>query len=414
MGWAAGSPERFDVRPEDASPLGVTQAQIPSSSATSQPAERASEPVGRPSALSGEGPSPTSLRSSQVVAASDDVLHPRGRIWPPLPRSAPRWRRVVRALVRLGQGLHYHGVFRAAPAMAFHFFLSLLPLLVFIGYVLGLVAHRKGVAAVLGLLLDNVPDTTRAILKSEVSNLASADRLGPLAAVGFLWIASGGTHGLMDAVESVVGAPRRAWWRQRLFALGWVVATLAAFGLAAFGSIEWDAVVHARPSLATPSATAEPVAREADELGAITRGVDEEAQPHVSRRASRTAAPPPTPRRGRRLLRSGGERVLTIAFTLAAAVFGLCAFYRLAVTHARRVRRRVVPGAVVAVALWIVVSWGFSLYLQTLASYTVYYGGLAAVAVLLVWLWLMSLAILVGAELNSQFEGLRDELRPES
>ena len=33
---------------------------------------------------------------------------------------------------------------------------------------------------------------------------------------------------------------------------------------------------------------------------------------------------------------------------------------------------------------------------------------LAAVAVLLVWLWLTSFAILVGAELNSQLEGLRD------
>jgi membrane protein len=70
----------------------------------------------------------------------------------------------------------------------------------------------------------------------------------------------------------------------------------------------------------------------------------------------------------------------------------------------------VLPGAALAVALWIVVSWAFSLYLRTLASYTVYYGSLAAVAVLLVWLWLISLAILIGAELNSQLEGLRDEL----
>jgi membrane protein len=72
------------------------------------------------------------------------------------------------------------------------------------------------------------------------------------------------------------------------------------------------------------------------------------------------------------------------------------------------VRRRVFPGAFVAIGLVIVISWGFSLYVRTLASYTLYYGSLAAIAVLLVWLWLMSLAILVGAELNSQLEGLRD------
>ena len=53
-------------------------------------------------------------------------------------------------------------------------------------------------------------------------------------------------------------------------------------------------------------------------------------------------------------------------------------------------------------------SWGFSLYVRTLATYTVYYGSLAAIAVLLIWLWLISLAMLIGAELNSQLEGLRD------
>jgi membrane protein len=58
--------------------------------------------------------------------------------------------------------------------------------------------------------------------------------------------------------------------------------------------------------------------------------------------------------------------------------------------------------------LVVVISWGFGLYVRTLASYTVYYGSLAAIAVLLIWLWLLSVAILVGAELNSQLEGLRD------
>jgi membrane protein len=55
-----------------------------------------------------------------------------------------------------------------------------------------------------------------------------------------------------------------------------------------------------------------------------------------------------------------------------------------------------------------VVSWAFGLYVSTLADYAAFYGSLAAVAVLLVWLWLTSFAILVGAELNSQLEGLRD------
>jgi membrane protein len=208
----------------------------------------------------------------------------------------------------------------------------------------------------------------------------------------------------MVAVETVVGAPRRAWWKQRLFAVGWVIGTLFACGIAAFGIIEWDDVVHARPAITAPSET-------------TTANAVESATPKSSaspEASSRTSRVPTVPRRARKILRSGGERALTVGFSLAVAVGGLCAFYQFAVSHTRRVRRRLLPGATLAVALWIVVSWGFSLYLRTLASYTVYYGGLAAVAVLLVWLWLMSLAILVGAELNSQLEGLRDELDPES
>jgi membrane protein len=385
--------------------LGVTQAEVPSSSGRNAQSRRSRAVTEEPEQSS----SPTSLSPSQV-AHSGDVLHPRGRIWPPLPASAPAWRRFVRALVRLGQGLHYHDVFRAAPAMAFHFFLSLLPLLVFIGYVVGLVARRRGVSAVLGLVLDNLPATTAAILKNEVARLANADRLGPLAAVGFLWIASGGTQGLMVAVESVVGAPRRAWWKQRLFAASWVITTLVACGVAAFGIIEWDEVVHSRPA-ATVAAVIEPIAQDAADPTAHKSS--SRVDPRTSPLHSTKPAPAPV-KRTRKILRSGGERVLTLAFSLSAAVGGLCAFYRFAVSHARRVRRRVLPGAVLAVALWIVVSWGFGLYLRTLASYTVYYGSLAAVAVLMVWLWLMSLAILIGAELNSQLEGLRDELGPTS
>jgi membrane protein len=336
-----------------------------------------------------------------------DLEHPRGRIAPTLPPGAPWWRRTLRALLRLGQGMHYHDALRAAPAMAFHLFLSLLPLLVFIGWVVGLVAQRRGASAVLAMIFETLPETTEGMLKGEVSRLANAHRLGPLAAAGFLWIASGGTQGLMVAVEAVVGAPRRAWWKKRLIAMGWVLAALAAFGVAAFAIVEWDAIMHP-----PPSAHAEPVAQVAatsDPARAHKNPSERAARKPPKQSAPAAAAPsPPKPVR-RKVLRTTGERLLALTLSLAFAVGGLCGFYRLAVSHAGRVRRRVLPGAALAVGLWIVVSWGFSVYLRTLASYTVYYGSLAAVAVLLVWLWLVCLAILAGAELNAQLEGLRDQ-----
>src|SRR5882762_7130388 len=100
------------------------------------------------------------------------VLRPRVILAPPLPKDAPHWRRLVRAIYRLGHGLVLHDVLLAAPAMAFHFFLSLLPLLVFVGYVVGLIARRRGVDAVLSPVLDNLPGTAEALVKKEVERLA--------------------------------------------------------------------------------------------------------------------------------------------------------------------------------------------------------------------------------------------------
>ena len=56
---------------------------------------------------------------------------------------------------------------------------------------------------------------------------------------------------------------------------------------------------------------------------------------------------------------------------------------------------------------FLVVTWGFSAYVSQLASYALFYGGLAAVAVLLYWFYLSSLALLLGAEVNAQLEGVR-------
>jgi membrane protein len=345
------------------------------------------------------------------LAEPPDVLHPRGRLSPPLGEESSRLRRGLRGVVRLVQGIYHHDdIFHMAPAMAFHFFLSLLPLLAFTGYVLGRVAKHEGVSEVLRLVVENLPSSTRAVFQTEVSQLAAADRLAPLAAVGFLWIASGGIQGLMQAIERVVGAPRRAWWRQRLLALGWVFAMLVAFGVASVGIFQWEEIVDPKePATAMATMSATPTMPEpsmALDGRTTTAGADRRDDGAAVEKPSTVRAA--RVKRVRRVLRAGGERVLAMVASVFIAVGGLAAFYQFSIAHSRRVRRRVVPGALLAMALVSGISSAFGLYLRTLASYTVYYGSLAAIAVLLVWLWLMSLALLVGAELNSQLEGLRD------
>src|SRR5262249_39602935 len=97
--------------------------------------------------------------------------------------------------------------------------------------------------------------------------------------------------------------------------------------------------------------------------------------------------------------------------TLIMLVVGmgiLAGFYRYAVEHPTGVRRRAWPGAFVATVCWLVVSWGFGAYVVSLGDYAAYYGSLAAVAVLLIWLYLTSLTLCIGAEVNAQLEGIRD------
>jgi membrane protein len=62
------------------------------------------------------------------------------------------------------------------------------------------------------------------------------------------------------------------------------------------------------------------------------------------------------------------------------------------------------PGAVVGVALWLIGTAGFSFYLDNFARYNRVYGTLATAVVFLVWVWLMNIALLVGAEVNREVE----------
>jgi membrane protein len=62
------------------------------------------------------------------------------------------------------------------------------------------------------------------------------------------------------------------------------------------------------------------------------------------------------------------------------------------------------PGAIIAVAAWLIASGAFALYVANFSSYNKTYGALAGVVVFLVWLWISNIALLFGAELNAELE----------
>jgi len=62
------------------------------------------------------------------------------------------------------------------------------------------------------------------------------------------------------------------------------------------------------------------------------------------------------------------------------------------------------PGAVVGVLLWLVATLGFSLYVSNVANVGAVYGAFAGAILLVAWLWMTSVALLFGAELNAEIE----------
>src|SRR5207302_9565487 len=62
------------------------------------------------------------------------------------------------------------------------------------------------------------------------------------------------------------------------------------------------------------------------------------------------------------------------------------------------------PGSAIGIIGWILASIGLRAYVHFFNNYTVTYGGLGAVIVLLTWFYLTGLMLLLGAEMNSEIE----------
>jgi membrane protein len=70
-------------------------------------------------------------------------------------------------------------------------------------------------------------------------------------------------------------------------------------------------------------------------------------------------------------------------------------------------------GAILSLVVWIAASGAFAFYASRFSSYNKTWGSLAAVVVMLTWLWLSGCALLLGAEVNAESERSRELRRGE-
>ncbi len=123
-----------------------------------------------------------------------------------------------------------------------------------------------------------------------------------------------------------------------------------------------------------------------------------------------------------------GERLLTYAvanFHLPAFVaelwvrlrfpvagvtgyFALFFLYALA-QDGRQPWRNLWPGTLFSLAAWMALSWLYSLYVEKFANYSLLYGSIGTVIVMLIWLYMSAVTLILGAELNGTLMALRKD-----
>lgn len=89
---------------------------------------------------------------------------------------------------------------------------------------------------------------------------------------------------------------------------------------------------------------------------------------------------------------------------LAVVVVMIALLYYASPNAKLRGVKSILPGAAVAVFVWLVASAAFAFYVANFGSYDKTYGALGGVVIFLVWAWLTNVAILLGAQLNAERE----------
>ena len=245
-----------------------------------------------------------------------------------------------------------------AAGVAFYGMLSLFPALAALIAVLGLISDPVVVVAQLEEMRGLLPDDVYEIINRQVTSLVttSSGTLGWAGAVSLavaLWTARAGVSAMMIGLNTVYDEPNRksAWHYLRSFLL---TIALVLVGIVALLTVVVAPVVLAFFRL--------------DDFTVML--ID----------------------------------LLGWCIAIAVLFAGVGMLYRFGPNRQSARLPWVTSGAVLAVVSWALVSIGFSYYVANFGNYNQVYGSIGAVIAMLVWLWLSSFLVLLGAAFNAQIE----------
>ena len=266
------------------------------------------------------------------------------------------WRELAK---RTGQEILADNCMGLAAQLAFYFFLALFPALLFVVAIVSFVPVEGLIDSITASLARVAPYEVLSLIKDQITTIAN-DKAGGLLTLGMLgtiWSTSSGVTAIIDTLNQAYDIQEsRPWWKVKLVALGLTIA-LAVFIVGSF------ALVLVGPTLAAKIAAA---------------------------------------------VHLGPVFTLTWSILQWPVVFGVVALGIALVYYfapdAEQEWIWITPGSVFATFLWVLISLGFKFYVANFGSYNATYGAIGGVIVTMLWFYVSSLAVLVGAELNAEIE----------
>jgi membrane protein len=263
--------------------------------------------------------------------------------------------------------IYYGNLFTRAAALSYYFLLALFPLLLFLITMLGYFAEagselRGNLLAYLGRV---VPRSASELIYTTVDEITRNRDSGKLSfgLLAALWVASYGMGAISETLNVAYGVREsRPWWKARLSAIiltiVLAVLTITALVLVLYG-------------------------------GDIGEGV---------------------------ATRLGFGRVFTLVWwvaqwpiVLAFVLFALALIYYFAPDVKEQTWYWITPGSVAGVAIWLLISFALRSYLRFFDTYSITYGSLGAVIILMLWFYLSGMAILIGGQINAEIENAAAE-----
>jgi membrane protein len=292
-----------------------------------------------------------------VTQAMLQPTEPQRRLSARLVRYANPWIAAVGKMLR-------NGSFELSGHLAFTAFLSLFPFLIFLTALFGLIGDAQTAQTLVTFLFRFAPHDVAQTLSEplfKVMTVHHSDLL-TLGILGTLWAASSWFEAMRLALNTAYDIKeQRAAWKRRLQSIAFVIASAAVLLVASssivLGPIAWKLIQRIVPV--------------SDELGVLW---------HVGR------------------------------YLVGGLLFGIFLLglhqYLPPVRHRWRF---LLPGVLVTLVFWLVVSTGLSIYLAVGANYEATYGTLGGVVITLLFFYSSSLVFIFGAELNSTYFPIKKE-----